>query len=83
MALNAVVMRGIGIDPQVKAKYQSYWGVYFGEVSLGGFSALGGTSDLKMIDLERVEVFVALREPYLVQALLQALCEIFLMPLIK
>ena len=54
---NAFVIRGIGVDPQGEGEVSSpTGGIYFGEVSLAGLSALGGTSDLKMIDLERVEV---------------------------
>ena len=54
---NAVITRGIGISPQLEGDTSSpTTGIYFGEVPLAGLGALGGSSDLKMIDLERVEV---------------------------
>ena len=54
---NTVIVRGLTVDPEVEASLSGTTvGVYFGEVSLGGLSALGGNADLKMIDLERVEV---------------------------
>ena len=54
---NAVVVRGLGVDPQREGEISSpTTGVYFGDVSLAGLGILGGNSDLKMIDLERVEV---------------------------
>jgi len=54
---SAIVTRGIGINPQAEGETSSpTGGIYFGEVSLSGLSLLGGSSDLKMIDLERVEI---------------------------
>ena len=54
---NQVIMRGIAVDPQRSARASSSTvGIYFGEVPLVSLSALGGSPDLKMIDLERVEV---------------------------
>jgi iron complex outermembrane receptor protein len=54
---NTVVTRGVAIDPQIEGALSSVsTGVYFDEVSLGGLTSLGGSSDLKMIDLQRVEV---------------------------
>ncbi|MGX4677323.1 TonB-dependent receptor domain-containing protein [SAR92 clade bacterium H246] len=54
---NTVIVRGLSIDPEIEASLSGTTvGVYFGEVSLGGLSALGGNADIKMIDLDRVEV---------------------------
>ena len=54
---NAVVIRGLTIDPEQEAEQNGPTvGVYFGEVSIGGLSSLGGSADLRMVDLERVEV---------------------------
>ncbi|PHZ85107.1 TonB-dependent receptor domain-containing protein [Paremcibacter congregatus] len=54
---NAVIVRGLGVDPQNEGITSSATtGIYFGEVSLSGLTAQGSGSDLKMIDLERVEV---------------------------
>ena len=57
VAANTVVVRGLSVDPELEALISGPTvGVYFGEVPLSGLSALGTTSDIKMIDLERVEV---------------------------
>ena len=54
---NAVVMRGIGVNPQQEALVSSATaGIYFGEVSITGTTFQGGSADIRMIDLERVEV---------------------------
>ena len=54
---NAVVMRGLALDPENEGNLSGPTvGVYLGEVSLGGLSSTGGNADLKMVDLERVEV---------------------------
>ena len=54
---NAVVVRGLAMDPRFEANTGSpTTGVYFGEVPLAGLAAQSGSADLKMIDLERVEV---------------------------
>ena len=51
------VARSIGISPQLAGQLSNpTGGIYFGEVSLAGLGLLGGSSDLKMIDLERVEI---------------------------
>ena len=58
---NAVIVRGLTVDPEQEGQLSGPTvGIYFGEVSLGGLSAIGGSADLRMIDLERVE---ALRGP--------------------
>ena len=48
---NSITMRGLTLNSAGSPST----GVYLGEVSLGGL-ALAGSSDLRMIDLERVEV---------------------------
>ncbi|MCT2531891.1 TonB-dependent receptor [SAR92 clade bacterium H231] len=54
---NAVVVRGITIDPELESALTSpTTGLYFGEVPLAGFSLEGGNANIKMIDLDRVEV---------------------------
>ncbi len=51
---NTVVMRGIAVSPQTE---QSSVGVYFGETSVTGLASYSsGNADLKMVDIERVEV---------------------------
>ena len=56
---NPVVMRGISANPQVE---DATVGTYFGEVPLSASSAAGvaaewiGTPDIKLIDIDRVEV---------------------------
>ena len=54
---NAVVVRGLSTDPEQSTAFEGNTvAVYFGEVPLTGLSSIGGTADLKMVDLERVEV---------------------------
>ncbi|MGX4675910.1 TonB-dependent receptor [SAR92 clade bacterium H246] len=57
---NAVMVRGIAIDPQLGGAGSGpsgpTVGIYFGEVSLAGLGVWSGNADLKMVDLERVEV---------------------------
>ena len=54
---SAVVIRGLGVSPQAEGRVSSPTvGLYFGEVPLAAVSVRGGASDLKMIDLNRVEV---------------------------
>lgn len=51
---NSVVIRGIGVDPQKETEAVS---VYFGQTPVSGLGFLyAGTIDLKMIDIDRVEV---------------------------
>ena len=57
LGANAVVTRGIGVDPQVEGSSSGpTTGVYFGEVSVAGLGSFGGNANIQMIDLERVEV---------------------------
>ena len=55
---SAVVIRGLSVDPELEAFASAVTpvGIYFGEVPLGGLTVWGGSTDIKMIDLERVEV---------------------------
>ena len=54
---NGIIVRGISTNPQFDGGNSSAsTGVYFGEVPMTGLALQGGTSDIKMIDLERVEV---------------------------
>ena len=54
---NSVVVRGLAINPQTTGETSDPTvGVYLGEVSIGGLGVWSGNSDLRMIDLERVEV---------------------------
>lgn len=52
---NSIVIRGIAADPQFES---ATVGVYFGEIPLTGVGSTGGTGnpDLKLVDIERVEV---------------------------
>ena len=54
---NSVTIRGLTIDPQNSSFNSSPTvGIYLGEISLGGLALRSGSADLRMIDLERVEV---------------------------
>ena len=54
---NGVIIRGLGIDPELEGFVSSPTvGHYFGETPIAGLSSTGGTADIKMVDLERVEV---------------------------
>lgn len=55
---NAVVMRGLALDPQLSGVggQAPLVGVYLGEVPIGGYGIWGGNADIRMVDLERVEV---------------------------
>ena len=55
---NAIIIRGIAADPQ---RESAAVGIYFGETPLTGFGANGngggaGTVDLRLVDVDRVEV---------------------------
>ena len=51
---NAIVMRGIGADPQNDA---SSVGVYYGEIPITGAGGLrGGNPDIKLVDIDRIEI---------------------------
>ncbi len=55
---NTVIIRGVGSDPQVE---RSVTGVYFGETPLSGLnpgtiSDASGNGDVKLVDIERIEV---------------------------
>jgi iron complex outermembrane recepter protein len=54
---NAIIIRGIALDPQYGSFLSSEQTVseYFGEVPLSGLRA-GGSADLQLVDMERVEV---------------------------
>lgn len=52
-----VVIRGIAGNPQNDGFWgSSTTGVYFGEIPISGLAAAGSHSDIKMVDIERVEV---------------------------
>ena len=54
---NTVAIRGLVVDTEFPGgSGGNTTGVYFGEIPLTGFSAFEGSTDIKMIDLERVEV---------------------------
>ncbi len=52
---NSIVIRGVSSDPQAE---RPATGVYFGEIPVSGMkaSSSSGSTDLKMVDIERVEV---------------------------
>jgi len=57
LSRNAVVIRGLGMSPQNEAATSGpTTGLYFDEFSISATGNLGGNPDLKMVDLERVEV---------------------------
>ncbi len=52
-----IIVRGIASDPQSESvRSGASVGSYFGEVPLSGLGYLGGTTDLRLVDLERIEV---------------------------
>ena len=54
---NSVVIRGLSADPQLEGADSSpLAGVYFGETAISGFGILGNSADIKLVDMERVEV---------------------------
>jgi outer membrane receptor protein involved in Fe transport len=54
---NVIVIRGLGVRPQSESSTAGpSVGVYFGEVSLGAASSGGSNPDLRMVDLEHVEI---------------------------
>ncbi|MGX4675859.1 TonB-dependent receptor [SAR92 clade bacterium H246] len=54
---NTVVVRGLVVDTEFPGgSGGNTVGIYLGEVPLTGLSALDGSADIRMIDLERVEV---------------------------
>ncbi len=52
----AIVIRGLAANPQNELAQGPTVGVYFGETPISGFGIGGHTADIKMVDLERVEV---------------------------
>jgi iron complex outermembrane recepter protein len=54
---NSVIVRGLSANPQTEGADSSpITGVYFGETAISGFGVLGNTTDIKLVDIERVEV---------------------------
>lgn len=52
----SIVMRGISANPQSEGVEGALSGVYFGETPISGFGIHGNSADLKLVDMERVEV---------------------------
>lgn len=52
----SIVMRGIAANPQLDGSYGPTVGVYFGEVPISGLGVKYNNADVKMVDIERVEV---------------------------
>lgn len=56
-AFNSIVLRGVSLNPeQDGSRLGPVTGVYFGETPISGLGILGNSSDIKLIDVERVEV---------------------------
>ena len=56
-SFTSVVVRGLTIQPQGgDVQSTAITGVYFGETPLSGLGLWGGSADIKLIDMERVEV---------------------------
>ena len=54
---NNFIIRGIASDPEGEAlRTGPSVGLYFGEVPLAGLAVLGGGANLRLVDMERVEV---------------------------
>ena len=54
---NSIVIRGLSADPQLEGVTSSpVTGVYFGEVSIAGLGMQGNSADIKLVDIERIEV---------------------------
>jgi iron complex outermembrane receptor protein len=54
---NAVVLRGVAINGESDGDFSGpITGVYFGETPISGLGASGGSADIKLVDMQRVEV---------------------------
>jgi outer membrane receptor protein involved in Fe transport len=54
---NSIVMRGISLDPQSEQLITgSSVGIYLGEVPVSGFWGRYGSTDIKLVDIQRIEV---------------------------
>ncbi|MDB4308335.1 TonB-dependent receptor [Porticoccaceae bacterium] len=54
---NTVVIRGLSARPQFEGVDSSpVSGVYFGETAVSGFGISGNSADIKLVDMERIEV---------------------------
>ena len=51
---NSVVIRGLAVSPQYETGTIN--GVYFGEIPISGLGFGGNSADIKLVDIERVEV---------------------------
>ena len=55
--INSVVIRGLSANPQNEGDDSSpVSGVYFGDASIAGLSLFGNSADIKLVDMERIEV---------------------------
>lgn len=54
---NNIVIRGVSVNPEKDGETSGpVTGVYFGETPISGFGHQGGSADIKLVDMERVEV---------------------------
>ena len=54
---NAIIVRGIQSDPQLGQRMSGPTvGVYFGEAPISGLGIQGASTDIKLVDMERVEI---------------------------
>jgi len=54
---NNIIVRGVSSDPEVEGRFLGQTvGIYLSDIPLSGLAFDGGSSDIKMIDIERVEV---------------------------
>lgn len=59
---NSVVIRGLSADPQSEgAESSPVTGVYFGEAAIPGLGITGNSADIKLVNMERVEVLRGLQ----------------------
>ncbi len=56
-AFNSIVMRGIAINAEEDGNTSGpVTGVYFGDTPISGLGVFGNSADIKLVDMERVEV---------------------------
>lgn len=56
VAMNSIVIRGVTADGQNYTDMGGTVGLYLGDVPLAGYATYGSNVDIKLVDMERVEV---------------------------
>jgi len=54
---NSIIMRGLSVNPDLDGNNVGpLAGLYFGDTPLSGLGAVGGQADVKLVDMERIEI---------------------------